>query len=228
MYLVQQGRGGCLTNRPFAGALGVKVYAGLGGVENIRYRVNRVFAPGAVPVNFDATNDVSVGSAASPTAVVTFTSPVTWHSRDDIWLQLRTYAADIENESLTGARRLSLNSSGTSVTVFTGSGRVLGVDAVAGGGASIRFTWSTARDSVNPLLFAAVRTAGPTSPATVTQASTASRLQRIALSGLSVGTYTFRIEARNGSLTPVVIGTATVVVVAAPTTTASATLVEIS
>jgi hypothetical protein len=215
------------VNRPFAGGPGLKVYGGVGSDPTaIAYRANKIFDPQCLPLNPSFNNDVSLATVNSPTAVATFTAPAAWFGQT-VWLNVRTFGGDLENEQIAGARRLDLDGSGNAKVIFAGTGYLLGVDPVDSGGAVVRFIWKQDSNSVGADHFAAVRLTGPTSPADFVVTPSSARIARLRLTSLSVGTYTFRIEVRRSGSTSITLGTATVIIPAVPSTTATISLVPI-
>jgi len=223
--LIARNRSICLTNRPFQGTKGAKLYGGLGGPENIQYRPNKIYDGRRLPMQPSSSNDASLATVVSPTNQFVVALPVAWYGRSDIWLQVRTFAGDYENETIYRPRNLSLNGSGNLVGIVSGTAVILGVDVGVSGSASIRFAWTPDLNCATLTAFAAVWLSGPTVLGTLAQSMAGSRHQEFALTGLAVGTYSFRLEARAGSVA-MVLGVVNVVIPAVPSTTATLTAVE--
>jgi hypothetical protein len=223
--LIARNRQICLTNRPFQGTKGAKLYGGLGGPENIQYRQNKIFDGRHLPLNPIDSNDTSLATVVSPTNQFVVALPAAWWGHDDIWLQVRTFEADYENETIYRPRNLSLDGSGNTVAIVSGTSLILGVDVGLSGTATIRFVWTPDLNCAALTAFAAVWLSGPTVLGTLTQGVAGSRNQAFELTGLAVGTYSFRLEARSGAVA-LVLGVVNVVIPAVPSTTATLTAVE--
>jgi hypothetical protein len=201
MHIFQSGISVVLINRPFQGSTeGAKAYGGLGGCDLIRYRPNQIFDPFKLPLNGDFANDVSLATVRAPTISLGFTAPSAWWGRNDVWLQVRTFANDLENESFYRPRRISIDGSGNLVPSIVGEYLLLGVDPGDAGAVAIRFAWILSRDSIGAKLFAAVYVSGPTNPGTVTVAPQAGLIQRLPIAGLAAGSYQFQLQAQNGGV----------------------------
>ncbi|WP_440591895.1 hypothetical protein [Schlesneria sp.] len=223
--LFARNRSICLTNRPFEGSKGAKLYAGLGGPDQIPYRHHKILDGRHPPLNPPASNDTSIATVVSPVNQFVTALPAAWWGRDDIWLQVRTFEGDHENESIHGPRNVALDGNGDVIGIVAGAANVLGVDVGSTGSATIRFVWTPEPNCAALTDFAAVWLSGPSVLGTLLQAPSGSRIQAFLLTGLSAGTYSFRLEARAGAVA-LVLATANVVIPAVPSTTATLTAVE--
>jgi len=196
MALFMRGRPVLLVNRPFQGSLGAKAYAGLGTPQDIQYRPQKTFCAKHVPINPVFNNDVSVATTISGANTLTFSAPVAWWGRDDIWIQIRTFQGDFENESIYRPVNLALDNTGSIVKILAGTGSLLRVVLNPGGSAKIEFNWTRAFNCAPLTGFAAVQTAGPTTIALVSGPVSSTRIQTLTINGMSPGTYTFTIQAR--------------------------------
>lgn len=223
--LFQRNRLICLTNRPFQGS-GAKLYGGMGSPASIPYRPQKILDPRHLPINPTTVNDVSLATVASPGAALTCNLPPAWWNRSDIWLQVRTFSGDLENETLFEPRNVSLDASGNLIATIDGAFRLLPAAPVSGGSTWIRFMWVSALSCAAPLSLALVCVSGPTSISTIVVPPAGRRLQEIPVSGLVPGTYVFRLEARSGSVVNVLKSSISLVVSAAPSSTASLVVTE--
>ena len=223
--LFQRNRSICLTNRPFQGS-GAKLYGGMGSPASIRYRPQKILDPRHLPINPTTVNDVSLATVASPGTALTCNLPTAWWNRSDIWLQVRTFATDLENETLFEPRNVSLDASGNLIATIDGAFRLLPAAPVSGGATSVRFTWKPALSCYSPISFVLVRVSGPSSIATITVSPVGRRVQSIPVSSLVPGTYVFRLEAHAASVVSVLASAISILVPPTPSSTASLVVTE--
>lgn len=198
------------NNRPFQGE-GHSLYVTAG--ETVLYRRRRIMGGrwirgASSTFDYGATSvakTTRVASAASPAATIPYTIPDSLASQE-ISVDVRHYKDDVECE-VEGfrSRAVELDGSKDEVSEIKGSGTQLNIELRSGGTVRLRFLYNPSRDGVQPYLFRASRTAGPTSPTAVTKLySTATRLYEIDIPTLSdASAYTFTITAENqaGSVT---------------------------
>lgn len=201
--------------RPFAGGRGASLYIGDGdpladpGPGCIAYRRNTILdgADSLVPY-LDEVLDLGAASVPKTLAVaqveepvdeLPYTIPAELFDRV-VWAQVRTFQDHVENESIYRPRRIVLDGSGDVENRILGSAAVVQKLALDGGGLRVDFVWTSVRDGTQPIQFALVRTAGPTSPSTATVLAVAGqRNYSITITGLqNAGAYTFRLDAEAG------------------------------
>lgn len=201
------------SNRPFQGQ-GASLYIGGGspdpGPGSILYRnlrawpIKGLFTAGAGS-KIGGTNTLKtarVATVSDPTASIPATVPGSF-ANQTLYAQVRTYKDDVENETILGAARLVLDGSLNNAAPITGSARLLKVEIRDGGIVRIRFQYFPVLSGLQPLLFRAMRTAGPSTPADVTQTYSASNnLVEIDTPVLlDSAPYTYTIRAENGATT---------------------------
>lgn len=201
----------CFAQRPFAGTLGASLYLGDGdpsadpGQTSIVYRRNLILDGVDQLVSCGVTLPLgassvpktpAVAQVASPTDELSYAIPAALHGRV-VWAQVRTFAGDVENESIYRPRRIVLDGDGDLDDRILGAARVTELVALDGGGVLVRFTYDAARDGAQPTQFALVRTAGPTSPASgTTPFVSGGRRYEISIPSLQhAGSYTFKLRA---------------------------------
>ncbi len=200
-----------LINRPFAGGLGAALYLGQGSATAIEYRRNRLLdgATSLVPrLTMYRLGEASVSKTPavdlvkSPATELQATIPAGWLP-GDVWANVRTHQADIENETIYHPRRLNADGSGDVVDAVLGTARVLGLDKRDAGGLRIRWVYAASVDGLQPDYFLCRKTAGPTTVVSITtDALDGGRDYAFELSGLQDGgAYTFAIDAVAGTVT---------------------------
>ncbi|HTN02937.1 MAG TPA: hypothetical protein VL132_13715 [Planctomycetaceae bacterium] len=200
-----------LADRPFAGSLGAALYLGRGAATAIEYRRCRILdgATSLVPrLEMYPLGEASVPKTPavdlvkSPTTELQATIPADWLP-GDVWANVRTHQADIENETIYHPRRLKADGTGDVVDAVLGTARVLGLDKRDAGGLRLRWVYAASRDGLQPDYFLLRRTAGPTAVASVTtSAIDGGRDYAFELAGLQDGgAYTFAIDAVAGTIT---------------------------
>lgn len=198
-------------HRPFNGS-GASLYIGSGtpdpGPESILYRRQRLGAgkflqgPESTIGDTNVNKTARVASVANPTAAIPYTLPGSLASKT-VYAQVRTYKDDCENETIFRPVRIELDGSLADITGIHGTAVLLDYEKRSGGIVRLRFLWIPARTGIQPTLFRALRTAGPTSPADATvPAVTRGRLYEIDTPALSDSApYTYKIRAENGATT---------------------------
>lgn len=200
-----------LADRPFAGGLGAALYLGRGSASAIEYRRNRLLdgATSLVPLlsmyplgAASVPKTPAVDLVKSPTTALEATIPAGWLP-GDVWANVRTHQADIENETIYHPRRLNADGSGDVVDAVLGTARVLGLDKRDAGGLRIRWIYAASVDGLQPEYFLCRKTAGPTTVASITTAAIdGGRDYAFELAGLQDGgVYTFAIDAVAGTIT---------------------------
>jgi hypothetical protein len=194
--------------RPFEGQ-GVSVYATVGGA--VQYRALRtyhgrghVLNPRHITVKGKAGQPFvrktsRVASAASPEESLDWTLPAAYLDQA-VSFDVRTYRDDVENES-TAFRTIAaaIDAGGEDVTGILGTATLLSLEVRAGGIVRIRFVYEESRAGVQPTVFRAMRTAGPSSPASSTASyRTGQRLVEIDTPALlDSAPYTYKVRAEN-------------------------------
>lgn len=198
------------SHRPFQGQ-GASLYIVSGstdpGPDAILFRRQRLAAPflQGPESTIGGTNTqktARVGSCANPTAQIAYTLPGSLANKI-VWLQVRTFLSDVENESNYRPARVALNGSLAAPGSIDGTAELLNQEQRDGGVVRIRFRWVPATTGTQPTQFTAIRTAGPTSPTNVVADVEASEsiyeLDTPAL--LDSAPYTYKIQAAAGALT---------------------------
>ena len=198
------------NDRPFEGS-GASLYATIGG--RVLYRANRVLPTGrrrrngwikgqggrhniAAPSVLKTTR---VASAASPATSIPYTLPSTFEDQL-VTFDVRQYANDVENTTdnfRTVAKEIDGDlEDGTGIL---GTAILLSVVPRAGGICRIRLNYFDNPDGVQPTVFRASRTAGPSSPAATTASySPGQTLVEIDTEALlDSSPYTFKVTAEN-------------------------------
>lgn len=201
-----------LHNRPFAGGLGAALYVGLGTPDAIRYRRGMILD--GCDFEVFRNSDFQFGAAAvqktlyaetikSPIAQFSYTIPAAYYGQD-VYFQVRTHEADIENESIYRPQKLLIDGSGNGVNEILGSGRILRVEIRDGGTIRIRFVYDAVRDGLQPTQFVITKTVGPGIVDPVTVTHTNKRFYEADIPSLvDAMDYTFQLAAENGPTTAV-------------------------
>lgn len=201
----------CYNHRPFAGGLGAALYVGIGSATAIRYRRGMIpngcdFAIWGPQSDFGAANvkkTLYVETIKSPTAQFSYTIPAAYFSQD-LFFQVRTHQADIENESIYRPESLEIDGSGNAVNEISGTGRILRIEIRDGGTLRIRFVYDSVRDGLQPTQFVITKTSGPGSVDPVAVTHTGKRYYELDIPSLVDATeYTFELTAENGATTAV-------------------------
>lgn len=190
-------------SRPFSGE-GASLYLASGdtdpGPGAIRYRNHRIDTPGWLgTLRTDKT--ARVGSAAAPTDEITYDASALVGKT--LRVQVRPYLDDVELETISGTKVITLDGSGDDATGVAGEMLLLATELRDNGGVIIRTRYTPSLSGVQPTSFAAVRTAGPTSPTSVTatygEGFVFYDFEFTSLSDASA--YTFKITATDGVTT---------------------------
>ncbi|QDU03151.1 hypothetical protein V6x_28630 [Gimesia chilikensis] len=199
------------NHRPFAGGLGAALYVGIGSPQNIRYRRGLVpdgcdFALWGPASDFGGDvvkKTLYVETIKSPTAQFSYTIPAAYYG-EEIYFQVRTHEADIENESIYRPQALQTDESGNGVNEIRGRGRFLSVEKRDGGTLRFRFVYDSVRDGLQPSQFVITKTAGPGSVDPVAVTHSGKRYYELDVPSLADATeYTFQLSAENGPTTAV-------------------------
>lgn len=230
-----QNLGTPFTHEPFSGE-GVSLYATVG--TSVQYRNLRVLTGGTrrrrragwikgSGGNHDIANAVLKtarrDSVASPGTEIVWTLPAEFIPALDTQnavFDVRHYKDDVENENTNfGASTVPIDTNGDGQSEILGTAELVSVQTREGGDVRIRFAYTASLDGVQPTIFRAVRTAGPTSPADVEiEIIQGERHLEIDIPGLSdASAYTYKIVAENAE------GTVTKDVITGITVTADAT-----
>lgn len=197
------------SHAPFSGS-GASLYLGVGSADAISYRnlrawpVGGTFTAGAGS-KIGGTNTqktARVASVSSPTTTITYAIPSTYWGQT-VYLQVRTFASDCENETILNPQAVTLDGSGNSVNAILGTALLLAQTKLDGGQVRLRFRYVPAVSGIQPTQFRAHRTAGPTSPADATVSySGYQQIYEIDTPALSdASPYTYTISAENGATT---------------------------
>jgi hypothetical protein len=205
-------RNACFFHRPFEGnTIGAALYASAPGSSTVVYRNRRVFGRRGSFVGIGSAfplgaahvqKTAALAFATSPTNSFSFVPPASWDSQT-VLLNIRTHECDCENETIAGYRKFSFNGSGQINTGILGTATLTVSQNRDGGGWLFSFVYIPSSDGTQPTQFNLIRTAGPSSPATVSANYVAGqRTFSLAVAGLTnAGAYTFKIQAQNGATT---------------------------
>lgn len=140
-----------------------------------------------------------VASAASPATEISYSLPLSF-ANQAVTFDVRQYADDVENTT-DNFRTVVKEIDGAldDGTGILGTAVLLSVEPRAGGVCRIRLNYLENPDGVQPTVFRASRTAGPSSPVSTTAGySTGQRLVEIDTEPLiDSGPYTFKVTAEN-------------------------------
>lgn len=202
------------NDRPFAGS-GASLYATAG--ERVLYRALRVLPNGRRRARNrcgwikgqGGRHDLAADSVLKTTRLASVAAPA--DSFDAVALpaafadqtvvfDVRQFKDDVENTT-DNFRTVTIDLDGDleNATGILGTAVLLDLQVRSGGVVRIRLNWLESLDGVQPTVFRAVRTAGPTSPVSATSSYTpGQRLVEIDTPALSdVAPYTYKIVAEN-------------------------------
>ena len=201
---------GAFNSHPFTGE-GVSLYVTVG--STVQYRNTRIvgrgrrWIKGTTGVHDIASSSVQKtarrASAADPATSIPYSIPASMASQT-LAVDVRKYRDNVENESDNfRTQRVTLDANRAAVTKIFGTAELLDLEVRAGGIVRLRFVYFESREGVQPTLFRASRTAGPTSPAAVTESYyPGKRLVEIDTPALSDSSpYTYKITAENSATT---------------------------
>lgn len=223
---------GAFNDRPFEGD-GVSVYATLGAavqyrnlrvlpVSRVRRRRNGTIKGSGGNHNLAAASVLKTArrtSVANPAATVDYVLPAAFNSQT-VTFDVRRYKDDVENQSDNFRTvTVAVDSGGDDATGILGTAVLLSQEVRDSGIVRLRLAYNESADGVQPTVFRASRTAGPTSPAAATASySPGQRLIEIDTPALSdASAYTYKITAENAA------GTVTLDVLTGITVNADAT-----
>lgn len=200
MRVFQRGIGHILTERPFQDGPGARLYVAAGDPTDIIYRPNRAFNPKHLPLQPVLTRDLAVASVDSPTAELVYSLPPELIGVQ-LSCQVRTFADDYENETIYRPVVTGSDGGGDQSDTIQGTGLVLTVEKLDGGGMLVTFAYTASASGLQPTSFALVKTSGAGTVADVVIDATGDRVDQIQVDALTDGvTYEFDIEARNGAI----------------------------
>lgn len=210
-----------LSHRPYQGATGAALYVAAVEPENdpgpsaLEYRRNRILNGADTLLVRNVVYPLGASSVPKspalafvkqPTDQLAFEIPETWAGKL-LHVNIRTHAADFENETISGSQRLLIDGDGIATELaILGTARLLAAEKRDGGGVRIRWVWTRAKDGTQPEQFVVVPVSGPTTPDPVIVLASSARNYEAIVSGLqNAGSYVFRVDAENGSTTATVI-----------------------
>ncbi len=192
------------NHQPFTGQ-GVSLYVTIGAT--VKYRNLRLISGSILRgTEFDCGASSCLKTArrtyaASPVSGITF-ADTAFHSQT-VSVDVRQYKNGVENES-TGPQTITLDGSGNAATLgILGTATLLESIQRDGGVVRIRFQWLPSLTGLQPTSFTIIRTAGPTSPANVTEnVSSGRQIVEIDTPALSdASAYTYKVRATSGATT---------------------------
>lgn len=191
---------------PFSGE-GVSLYGTIG--NSVQYRnlrlTNAAYLKGTTEEfqigDASVLKTARVASTSSPATEIDYTLPAEW-ANETVTIDVRRYKDNVENET-TNHRTMQVTWDGSleEVPEIRGEAVFLGYEQRDGGIVRLKFTWRPDLSGLQPETFAAIRTAGPTSPddAEIT-ADTGRHIYYIDTPALSdASAYTYKIQAANGA-----------------------------
>lgn len=210
--------------RPFANGVGASLYVGVvdplsdPGPTSIIHRRNRLLdGAGDVLAHVRGEYDLGADSVPksprvafteSPSAEITLTVPADWYSKA-VWVQVRPFADNYENETIYRPQRLLIDSEGNPETPVLGTATILAKEKRDAGGLRLRFAYKPSRDGATPTGFILRKATGT---GTITDGtvsydgstpggSVAQRVYEIDITGLTNAVaYTFDLLATDGSI----------------------------
>lgn len=212
-----QNLGTPFTDAPFDGE-GVSLYATVG--RQVQYRNIRVLPGGTrrrrragwikgTGGNHDIANSVTktarVDSVADPGSSIDWTLPAAFtpvSGTQEATFDVRRYKDNVENESYNnGTVTVAIDSAGAGDDQILGSATLIAVQIREGGDVRIQFRFNRSSSGIQPTVFKAVRTAGPTSPSDVSISTDDDETDlEIDVPGLSDSSaYTYKITAENAA-----------------------------
>lgn len=207
------------SDEPFSGE-GVSLYATVGRL--VQYRNYRVLPSGrrrrngwikGSGGNHDIANSVTktarVDNAADPGTSIAWALPASFipgAGTQEATFDVRRYNSHVENETYnSGTVTVPIDSSGDGNDQILGTPTLIGVQVRDGGNVRIRFRYEPSLNGIQPTVFKAVRTAGPTSPSdvslTVEEGETDIEIDVESLSDASAYTYKITAENSGGTVT---------------------------
>ena len=184
------------SQRPFAGT-GASLYRD--GIFR-RLRVDTgIYTAG--PESRLTTKTAAIDSVQAPTHQFSFDS--TGLAGQTVTYQVRPFKDDVENTSNFRPLTITFDGDGNDGTGILGTATYVSQEQRAGGVVRLYFRYDPSRSGTQPVTFQAIRTAGPTSPATAsTEFRRGKFLYSIDTPALSdASAYTYKIRAVAGSIT---------------------------
>jgi hypothetical protein len=205
--IFNRGRNTIITDRPYQGGPGAKLYVAAGNPTDIIYRAARAYDPKHLALQPVVTRDVSVATVNSPTTRLSYTLPAALLNTQ-LSCQVRTFAGDYENETIYRPRIVSVDGGGTPNDSILGTAVVISIEKRDNGGVLVTFAYTASANGLQPDTFALLKTSGGGTVADSTIPAT-DRVQSIETDGLADGVaYGFNLQARSGAIT-VVLGSLT-------------------
>jgi hypothetical protein len=201
MRVFQRGIGHIITERPFQGGPGARLYVAAGDASDILYRPPRAFDSRHLPLSPILTRDLAVATCESPDAELVYELPAELLDTQ-IACQVRTYADDYENETIYRPWQTETDGDGNETGTIDGTVVIQSIQKRDDGGLLVEFIYTASRYGLQPDQFALVQTSGPGSLADAVVSASVEQVQSIEISGLTDGEdYGWRLEARNGAVT---------------------------
>lgn len=207
-----------LQDAPYAGSLGAALYVAVVDPDAdadpsvIEYRRCRTFdgADGFIS-GVDGMFDLGASSVPkspavafldSPDGEFRYSIPVAWHEKT-VWAQVRTHAANYENETLYRPRKITLDAGGDDDTPVYGTATIIAIEKRDSGGLRVRFSFAGSRAGATPTGFVLTKATGTgtITPGTADYVADG-RVYEIDVTGLTNAVaYTFTLSAThaNGS-----------------------------
>lgn len=191
------------SEQPFTGE-GASLYVTAGAV--VHYRNKAILSARQLCMSAE----LDYGDQSAKTArVAVVTAPAnefnyTLPADGEFAYDVRVYRDGVETKPIASAT-ISTTAGEEDSAEILGAATLLALEQLAGGVVRIRVAWEPALAGATVTTLAAIRTAGPSSPAEATADAPASRgiviIDTPAL--LDASAYTYKIQARGGSATPV-------------------------
>ena len=206
------------VDRPFEGK-GASLYAGVGaspGVDpgadsivfsHLRVHPRRWLRGTGNNYGDGVTKTARIAVVNDPTAEFSFATPAEWLGMV-VWIQVRTFAADVENPTTYRPVRIEVDSAGDPMEAILGVGEIIATEKLDGGHYRIYWTYEASDAGLPPTQFRLAKSAGPGTVADTVEVVASTGLERLysavipALGSTGLtngGYYTFELSAENGS-----------------------------
>lgn len=207
------------THCPFEGR-GASLYAGVGtspgvdpGADSIVFSRQKIYPRNWVRGTSNTfgggvTKTARIAVVNDPAAEFSFATPAEWLGMV-VWLQVRTFAADVENPTTYRPVRIEVDSGGAPVETVGGVGEIIATEKLDGGHYRVYWTYEASDAGLPPTQFRLAKSSGTGTVADVVEVVSSVGLERLysavipALGSTGLangGYYTFELSAESGSI----------------------------